>query len=48
MADGESLGDLAAKMKGTDEPLKLLRLLNGLGPGDVPEPGALIKIVTDK
>ncbi|MCG6857153.1 MAG: M48 family metalloprotease [Salaquimonas sp.] len=45
--EGESLGQLAAKMKGTDEPLKLLRLINGLGPGDLPEPGSKIKIVTD-
>ena len=44
---GESLGELAGKMKGTEESLKLLRLINGLGPGDLPEPGSLVKIVSD-
>jgi len=48
VAPGQSLGELAARMRGTDEPLKLMRLLNGLGPGDVPEPGTLIKIVSDQ
>ncbi|MCB1464551.1 MAG: M48 family metalloprotease [Nitratireductor sp.] len=47
VGQGESLGQLAARMKGTDEPLKLLRLLNGLGPADLPEPGSKVKIVSD-
>ena len=47
VAPGESLGQLAARMKGTDEPVKLLRLLNGLGPGELPEPGSRVKIVSD-
>ncbi|GIL00415.1 MAG: metalloprotease [Alphaproteobacteria bacterium] len=44
---GQSLGQIAAKMRGTEQPLSLLRVLNGLAPGETPEAGAQIKIVTD-
>lgn len=44
---GDNLGRIAARMRGTEQPLKLLRVLNGLGPGDMPEPGTVIKIVNE-
>ncbi len=44
---GETVGDLAARMQGTERSLQLFRLLNGLGSGDAPAPGQLVKIVVD-
>ena len=45
--EGDSLKAIAAKMKSGGNTLKLLRILNGLGPNEVPEPGYLLKVVSD-
>jgi predicted Zn-dependent protease len=44
---GDTLGSLAARMLGGENRLKLLRLINGLAAGEVPQPGNLIKLVSD-
>lgn len=43
----DSLGRLAGKMRVGESRLKLLRVLNGLQPGELPKPGDRIKIVGD-
>ncbi len=45
--DGEGVGDLAARMQGTEHSLDLFRLLNGLAPGDAVTAGQLVKVVVD-
>jgi predicted Zn-dependent protease len=45
--DGEGVGDLAARMQGTERSLELFRLLNGLAPGAALTPGQLVKVVVD-
>ena len=42
---GDTVASLAAQMEGTERPLELFRLLNGLGPADTLEPGRKVKIV---
>ena len=44
---GDQLATLAQKMKTGGNTLKLLRVLNGLAPGEIPPPGHKLKIVTD-
>lgn len=44
---GDSLAKFAGQMKSGGNTLKLLRILNGLGPGEVPPDGYMLKIVTD-
>ncbi len=44
----DTVGTLAAQMRGVDRKLELFRLLNGLGPGASVPPGARVKIVTDR
>ncbi len=45
--DGESVGNLAVRMHGSERKQQLFRLLNGIGPGDTLKPGQLVKIVVD-
>ena len=45
--DGDTLASLAGQMKNGGNTLKMLRILNGLGPGEIPEVGYKLKIVTD-
>jgi predicted Zn-dependent protease len=45
--EGDTVGDLATKMQGTERKLELFRLLNGFGPNDAPVPGELVKLVAD-
>ncbi|SFQ46542.1 Putative Zn-dependent protease [Nitratireductor indicus] len=45
---GETLGSLAARMKGVDRKVELFRLLNALGPGGTPSVGTKVKIITDE
>jgi predicted Zn-dependent protease len=45
--NNETTGELAVKMQGTERKLYLLRLLNGLQPGDSLTPGQLVKVITD-
>lgn len=44
----DTLASLASRMKGTDNALRLFRTLNGLRPGELPEPGTKVKIVSDR
>ncbi len=44
---GETLGSLAAQMRGVDRKVELFRLLNALGPGGTPSVGSKAKIITD-
>ncbi|MFZ1815158.1 MAG: M48 family metalloprotease [Rhizobiaceae bacterium] len=48
IAPGDSLGSLVAQMRGSDDPLKLFQLMNGLAPGQSPESDSLVKLVLDK
>ncbi len=43
---GDTPATLAGKMRGTDRPLELFRILNGLGPGGSISAGQKVKIVT--
>ncbi len=45
--DGETVGDLAVRMQGTERKLQLFRLLNGLEPGASLSAGQLVKVVID-
>ncbi|MCF6320893.1 MAG: M48 family metalloprotease [Rhizobiaceae bacterium] len=45
--DGDSLASLANQMKSGGNTLKLFRILNGLGPGEMPKAGYKLKIVSD-
>ncbi|WP_367718743.1 M48 family metalloprotease [Nitratireductor sp. GISD-1A_MAKvit] len=45
---GDTLGSLAARMRGVDRKVELFRLLNALGPGATPSAGNRVKIVTDQ
>lgn len=45
--EGETAGDLAVRMAGTERKLQLFRLLNGLKRSDTLTPGQLVKIVVD-
>jgi predicted Zn-dependent protease len=45
---GDTIGSLAARMRGTEDPLKLFMLLNALEPGEPPQPGDKVKIVSDR
>lgn len=45
--NGDTVGDLAVRMQGTERKLELFRLLNGLEPGDTLKPGQLVKIIVD-
>lgn len=47
MQPGESLADYARKMRTGGDTLALLRLMNGLAPGELPGAGSALKIVTD-
>lgn len=44
---GDTVASLAEQMAGTERRVELFRILNGLGPDDVPEPGRLVKILGD-
>lgn len=44
---GETVGNLATRMQGTERKLELFRLLNGLDPSAVLTPGQMVKIVVD-
>jgi predicted Zn-dependent protease len=44
---GDTISDLALKMRGTDRRLQLFLLLNGLESGAKLAPGQLVKIVAD-
>ena len=44
---GETIGDLAVRMQGTERKLQLFLLLNGLEPGASLTPGQLVKVVID-
>ena len=44
---GDTLASLAAQMKSGGNAMKLLRILNGLGPGEIPPIGFKIKLVSD-
>ncbi len=44
---GESINDLAARMRGTERSADLFELLNDLKPGDALAPGRLVKLVAD-
>jgi predicted Zn-dependent protease len=46
-APGDNLGSVVSRMKGTDEPLRLFLVLNGLKAGETPQPGARIKMIAD-
>ena len=45
---GETIGTLAAQMRGVDRPLELFRLLNGIRTGGGVSAGDKVKIVTDR
>ena len=45
--EGETVGDLAVRMHGTERKLQLLRLLNGLEASDSLTTGQLVKVVID-
>ncbi|MCR4266581.1 M48 family metalloprotease [Nitratireductor sp. ZSWI3] len=44
---GETLGSLAAQMRGVDRKVELFRLLNAISPGGTPSVGSKVKIITD-
>ena len=44
---GDTVASLAAQMRGTERPLELFQLLNGLGPEEPLAAGARVKIVVD-
>ncbi len=44
---GDTLERLTEQMSGTDRKADLFRILNGLGAGEMPDAGRLVKIVTD-
>ncbi|MDK9697315.1 MAG: M48 family metalloprotease [Siculibacillus sp.] len=44
---GETVERLADQMVGVERKTELFRILNGLGPGEAPEAGRLVKIVAD-
>jgi predicted Zn-dependent protease len=44
---GENVGSMAARMRGTDRPLELFRILNGLGKTSSISAGDKVKIVTN-
>ncbi|MEZ5792173.1 MAG: M48 family metalloprotease [Nitratireductor sp.] len=44
----DTVGTLAARMKSGDDALKLFRLINGLTPGENPQPGTSVKIISDE
>ena len=44
---GDTVERLAEQMSGVERKADLFRVLNGLGPGEAPEPGRMVKIVTD-
>lgn len=44
---GDTIERLAEQMQGVDRKVELFRVLNGLTNGEAPEPGRLVKIVTD-
>ncbi|MFK7901818.1 MAG: M48 family metalloprotease [Nitratireductor sp.] len=43
----DTLGSFAAKMKGTEQGLKMFQILNGLSAGQVPAIGSRVKIISD-
>lgn len=45
VAQGDSLSTLAGRMAITENKLRTFQVLNGLRPGEIPEPGSLVKIV---
>jgi len=45
--EGDSLASLANQMKSGGNTLKLFRILNGLGPGEMPKAGYKLKIISD-
>ncbi|MBC7283625.1 MAG: M48 family metalloprotease [Hoeflea sp.] len=48
VAQGDTLGTLAARMRGVERKVELFRLLNAVAPGEVMVPGQRVKIVTDR
>lgn len=44
---GDTLEHFADQMAGTERKIELFRVLNGLGANEAPEPGRLVKIVSD-
>jgi predicted Zn-dependent protease len=44
---GDTQASLAARIQGTERKLELFRMLNGLGPEDLPVPGQTVKLVAD-
>ncbi len=47
MRNGDTIESLAQQMRGVDQPMQLLMILNGIEPGTALAPGSHIKIVTD-
>ncbi|WP_407049550.1 M48 family metalloprotease [Methyloraptor flagellatus] len=45
---GDTVDKLAEQMSGVDRKSELFRVLNGLEPGEQPDPGKLMKVVTDQ
>lgn len=48
VARGDTVGSLAARMRGVDRKVELFRLLNALPPGATLSPGLKVKIVSDR
>lgn len=44
---GDTVEKLAEQMTGVERKLELFRVLNGLGAGETPEPGRMVKVVSD-
>ena len=47
VAEDDTLGKLSGRMKAGSNNLALFQVLNGLKPGEMPQPGTKVKIVTD-
>ena len=48
VAQGDTLGTMAGRMRGVERKVELFRLLNAIAPGEVLVPGQRVKIVTDR
>jgi len=48
VAQGDTLGTMASRMRGVERKVELFRLLNAIAPGEVLVPGQRVKIVTDR
>jgi predicted Zn-dependent protease len=47
VAPGETMGQLAGRMRDGEDSLRLFKLINGMEIGSVPIPGEKVKIITD-